>query len=501
MCHLFIFDHSKSGRGKKVRKNKKYRKSYILVNFFSVLTTVLFLVLIVVIYLCADVAEDKFGLEADLTGNHFFELSDQSIEFIRNVSENINIAVMMDEYTLEAGGGYFTQAKCILDQYPYYNDKISVEYVDLVKNPAYAYQYPEYTLDYYDILIICGDKVHRTTLTDLFNVEYDSNTGKRYVASSKADQVITSAILRLTSEDAPIISLLTGHGEQYTDEMIDLLKINGYDIIRQNLLTEEINPAVDMIISIAPDRDYEIEMLDKLFDFMRNGKEYGKYFLFAPDTEMLLPNLEAYLLQWGVEVGDSFIIETNPKYILNNTSYMCLVNYTDMKYREKISSQRQVLSPFGRKLNCSFGQRNGYITEVLLEYSEGAMAVPLDTTRSGELPVSNEALYPALIKSSFIQYDGSGEEKSSVLVFAAPGYFEGSILQNDSVANSEFFVALLNEELEKGEGLIVSPKELGGEKLGINQLQLYGMGTLFVIILPFAVMFLGIFVWMSRRNR
>lgn len=481
--------------------NKKYRINFAITRLLSAVTSVLFFLAIAVLYRCADIAEDKFRLELDLTENHFFELSSQSAEFIRTVSKNVNIVVMMDEHTLETGGGYFTQAKYILDQYSYYNDNISVEYVDLVKNPVYASQYPQYTLDYYDILVLCGDKSFHTTLTDLFNIRSDAASGKRYIVSSKADQVITSAILRLTSDYVPKISLLTGHNERYTDEMVELLQDNGYEVEWKNLLTEEIDSEADLIISIAPTKDYEPDVLEKLVRFMSNGKEYGKHFLFAPDTEASLPNLETYLSQWGIDVENSFIIETNPRYILDNISYMCLVDITDMGHTDKLSTQQQILSPLGRKLDCSFEKRSGYITEVLLEYSEDSQAVPLDATEMEASSLKEKGTHPALIRSSFLQYDGNDEKKSSVIIFAAPGYFEGSILQSSSVANAEYFVALLNEEMGKEETLIAAPKELNSKELGINQFQLYGMGIIFAVIVPLAVILFGIFVWIYRRHR
>lgn len=493
---------AEKGRVRNMKKTKRLAGRKFGRRFLAAIVTAVVLLSVIVLNICVQMAERKFPLIWDLTSRKVFELSEESIEFIRTVDEPVNISVMMDERTLESGGGYFAQAKQVLDQFPRYNGLITVEYVDIVKNPSIASAWPDLTLDYYDILVSCKGETWQTSLTELFNLGQNPSTGENYIISSKADQVLTSAIMRLTAEDTPQVLLLTGHGEQYTEEMISLLETNGYETVICNPLTEELSNEADYIMSLAPDRDYEEELLYELDDFLENGGDYNRSFLYAPADGAILPNLETWFSQWGIGIQTGIVVETDPNYVMNNLAYMCLTDYVGDEFLQGRTGEVQVMSPMGRPLEQLYEERSGYRTQVLLEYSENSCVMPYDAdedwTPAGEV----KAAHPALLRSSFIQYDENGEKMSSVFVYAAPGYFEGSILESSSVANAEYFISMLNELSERENAYIsVQPKQMGGTELGITQMEVYAGGILFVILLPVVVMAVGMVVWMYRRNR
>lgn len=465
------------------------------------LTVVLFAAALVVGNLCACLAQEKFGLAADLTAGKVYELSRQSEEILASVSKPVDIVVMMDAYTLERGGGYFAQAKRILDQFSRCNEKITVQYVDLVRNPAYASAYPALSLDYYDIVIDCSGKLYQTSLTDLFQLGVDAASGKRYILASQADQVLTSAIVRLTSENRERVTLLTGHGETYPQGFVDLLANNGYEVTERNLLTEGLDGQADVVISFAPVKDYGEEQLKGLEDYLTAGERDGGCFLYAPsDGSITLPGLESFLARWGIGMERNMVMESNGSNILDNLAYMCLVEYASGEYQERLpgGDSVRVLCPMGRGLQQIFSQRGGYVTEVLLAYSAGAFRVPVGAGAEWAPAREDFGSSPALIRST---YAGPAGKEGRIFVFAAPGCFEESILQSGYVANADYLLALLHAQTGQGDMVQIAPKVMGGRRLQVTRREVYGLGILFVAVVPLACLAAGMGVWIYRRRR
>ena len=111
-------DHTK----KKKRWMKTRRQKYL---FLSSITTVLILVAIVLVNVLTVYITDRYPVTIDLTPEKVFQLTDQSKEYIENLSAPVSIQVMTSEENFMASGEYYVQAHSVIEQYEKYSDQIT----------------------------------------------------------------------------------------------------------------------------------------------------------------------------------------------------------------------------------------------------------------------------------------------------------------------------------------------------------------------------------------
>lgn len=471
----------------------------------STAITILVVFMLVVVNVVASLLTDKFPLTIDLTPNSAFKLTQESIDFVKGLDKPVEITVLANEKTLESGGDIYTsQIKSVIDQYAQYNSNISVQYVDIVSDPTFASQYENLNLGYNDVLIVCGDKSRKISLVDMFNITTNQYTGAQTITSSKAEEMMTSAIMGVTSDEVVKIGILTGHEEMDFPALRELLAQNNFEVVDVNLTSDEIDPTIDVLFMLAPSRDPDEALIKKLDTFLRNGEQYGKTFFYAAnaETQNAMPNLDAFLADWGIQVGEGSVLETNAANIFNYNPYFCTVEYKNFEdYMEDIDSSIRVSMPYGRPVNTLFENQSGYTTTTLLSYSDTALTIPNGVDPQEALQTVEPQSVPALVRSSYLRYEGTTPLSSNVFVCSAASSFENVVLNSKSVANADYYLNLLNTVTEREDVISIAPKALGGEELGINQLQAMVIAFVLVIVLPLVVLITGIVIWLRRRHR
>lgn len=471
----------------------------------STAISVIFVALIVVVNIVATVLTQKFPLQIDLTPNSAFNLTSDSIDFVKELKKPVSVTVLAREGDLESSGNiYLSQIKSVIDQYAKYNQNITVKYVDIVKDPTFVTQYPDMNLTYYDVLLVSGERTRSLSLYDMFNVAQNQQTGRQYIRSSKAEEMMTSAIMGVTSEDNVRVGILSGHEEASSAALQELLEKNNFDVVDVNLTSaEEIDPTIDVLFLNAPKRDPDAELIKKLDTFLNNGQQYGKMLYYAASTEQpVLPNFEAFLADWGIGVDPGAVLETNNQNILNFTSpYFCTVEYVGEDYMDNIPRQIRVTMPFGRPLRALFDAQSGYQTTELLSYSDTACVYPPDAADDWQPTEDKLGAVPALIRSTHLRYEGSTPLSSYVFAASSSSALEASILQSKSVSNADYLLNTLNTVTQREDVISIAPKDLSGDQLGINQLQSMLIAGIMVVVIPLLIIVAGLVVWMRRRHR
>lgn len=469
----------------------------------STAISVIFIALIVIFNVVASLLSDKFPLTIDLTPNSAFKLSQESIDFVQGLNKDVSVYVLTDEKNLEGTGDLYTsQIKSVIDQYSQYNGRITTSYVDIVRDPTFVTQYPDLNLSYYDVLVTCGSKSRKLSLNDMFNVSTNQYTGERSVRSSKAEQLMTSAIMGVTSDTNVKVAFLTGHEEMEMDAFQELLTQNNFEVSTLNLTTDEIDPELDVLFMLAPERDPDLEQLQKLDTFLENGQRYGKVLFYAANAgQAATPNLNAFLSDWGISVGEGSVAETDTAKIFNYNPYFCTAEFTSEDYTEEVNTSIKTSMPFGRPLEVLFDARSGYQTAVLLSYSDTSAVVPVDAPSDWQPSAADMKETPALVRSNFLRYDQLDALQSYVFVSSSASAFEGALINSKSVSNADYLLQLLNAVTERDDVISIAPKELGGTELGITQMQATMISSVLIYILPLAIVIVGLVIWIRRRHK
>ena len=473
---------------------------------FGALILVLIIGVFLINYIAATLSE-RYPLTIDLTAGGLFEISDRSIQLARSLSEEVTINILAKEDDFMGSSAYMAQANEIIRQYAKYGSTISLNYVNYVADPTFASNYPDVAMKHGDILISCGEKNKVVPVESLFNYT-QSSSGATTIASSKVDETIASAILNVTGGEQITVSILTGHGEYSMPSFINLLQINNYNVVNLNLITDDFDPACKVAVLIAPHKDLNEDVLKKIDDFLYNNGKYGKTLFYTADTEQdILPNLEQFLKEWGVEIGDGAVFETDSSRVYNYHPFYAIADYSeeDEVFYPMLRDRRTpMLMPLSRPLSVLYEYRNNNSTTVLLKFGDSTAVRPSDAPDefTWEDAVIRGPLPALVLAQQTVRDKESGEEyKSYVIVSGSAGMLDGYSIDNSSLANSEYLLNILNTVCQREDVFKIPSKSITGKALNISTGTANRLGLIFALIIPLLIIGAGVGVWLYRRHQ
>ena len=456
--------------------------------------TLIVVVCFIVVNVIASALTEKYPIKIDLTSNKAFELSEESIQYINDLNQEITITVMNTRDNFARGGEYYEQAITVVEQYAKYNDNITLEFIDLMANPTYASEHADLSISVNDILVACGENTQKLTAYDLFNVQQSWYGGS--ITSSNAEQAMTGAIMNVTSEDQTKVTFLTGHEENENINLKGLLEKNNFEVSSIRLQTEEIPEDTEILIAIAPLRDYTEEDIQKLDNYMKEASEKQKTMLyFASAEQPELPVLEGWLEKWGLSVPRVMVAETDQSKVISNNAYFGIAHIDDFLVTEHMTNTDIPLTmPFARPVEMLFTSNMGYNTGSLLAYSESAGIIDenvesvTDIVQEGPISVAAQSTYH------------EAGANAMLCVFGSDMILNEQFLNSSSLANMEYFLSFFNTVANRENVFSIAPKVLGGGSFTLTQGQILFYTVALVIVLPIAVLAVGITIWIKRRR-
>ncbi|MDD7142255.1 DUF7088 domain-containing protein [Bariatricus sp. HCP28S3_F11] len=480
----------------KVKKVRTKMKSISRRRKYGVLATtisILGVVLIVAANIVVDKLTDKYEWSKDLTEDERYAITEESIRCVKELESNVKITVFVDEESMASGSYYLVQAYQNILEYERNSDKVEVEFVDLVENPTYIAKYPELNLSAYDILVESDKGTEVLSLQEMY--EYDSSGST--ITGSKVEQMITNAIVTVTSEAKTKAVVLTGYGKTYPNELVELLEANQYDVEEQSLLTGEISKDAETAILYAPQGDLEEISLKSLRTWLDNDGKQGKsLFVFLDPTIEKLPRLEEFLNEWGIALGEGYAFEAN-KSLYYDKFYYPIAQYADKDYAENLTGDDLTIMALCRPVDVLFDTKDNYTTSVLLNFSTTSGAIKL-----GETEVTNELVtgdVKGMVMSSHDWY-GTEVNTSNVVVSGSALAFSESLITSDTFANSDYILGVFRKLNNRDTGYYIETKEFSMPMHSMTGARTNMYVWIFMVILPVVVFAAGIVVWMKRKN-
>lgn len=457
----------------------------------------LFLVLVILINIVASLAVERWDLKLDLTSSGVYELSDETLTALESVTTPVTITVLSSELEFTSTNDYFAQANETIKLFAKHNSNITVEYVDPVKDPTVLSTYSQFDPTAKDIIVTSDLRSLYISYMDLFNITVDSSGSFYTIASSKAEYTVASTILGSVVTTQPSVITLTGHGEDTLTDLSDYLSANNFKTSTADLTTAGIPEDTDVIIIANPQRDYTEEDLRKLDEFLFNDGNYGKNLVyFANSQQPSLENLEAFLSEWGIQVQDSTLLETNAQRIYNYNYYFAQVNYTDTEMAGSLASSG-VYPAVLQSRGITAKNDSSYGTTVLLSLSGTSVQIPADAGTDVDVSKYEQAAWPVAIMGT----RSTTEAESNVVVFGSTTFVDASLLKNTSVTNGDYIINLFNTLTQRDDAVPMTTKTLGGTYYSITSGQANFLTILFLGIVPLAVLACGTVVWLRRRHQ
>ncbi|MDR2136358.1 MAG: GldG family protein, partial [Treponema sp.] len=123
-------------------------------GFVSVCITVVVIAVIVLFNVVLTALFKRYPLDIDLTEDQIFEISDETKNYLADLDKDVNIYVLNTEsgFISVSPAEYFVQANEVIRRYAQHSSRVRLEYVDMIRNPNFASQYPDVDLNMNDIL-------------------------------------------------------------------------------------------------------------------------------------------------------------------------------------------------------------------------------------------------------------------------------------------------------------------------------------------------------------
>lgn len=490
-------------------KSKKFRYGGL-----SVLFTVIFVAAIVLVNVIVNLVLTRFDVKADLTGENLYSIETSTSDYLKTLTGKVDIIVTNDENTFTAAGTYYNQTNEICKRFSEANSNISLSYVDLLTNPSFSADYTDASITD-GMLIVKSEETGRykaLAYTDYLDIQYDENYaqyGYQMISAvnANAEQALLSAIMSVTNMDPVRVAFSTSYGETTNATMTSLLETNAYVSESLNItLADKIDSDIDFIVIYAPTSDFSNEDINKLDAWLDNEGHYGKNLVYvASATNPNIPNLKAFLNEWGIVVEDGVIYQTDTNYSYSGYPTYQMFQLGDSDYTADLNTtSKYIYGDNTVALSLRFDEYSNFATSTILKSYDGAVIQPFDADDTWTVADGgNKGEQAAVVESSKVQFEGGSEAVySKVVVYGSEYLLYESFLSATQANNAELMMSIFNGISGKDEvEVTLTPKSFTMTTFEISAAVSNTIAIIFAIVIPILIIAAGIAVWLKRRHR
>jgi ABC-type uncharacterized transport system involved in gliding motility auxiliary subunit len=460
-------------------------------------STAVAVVMVLAIVVLLEVLSYNHNKQFDLTQDKRYTVSMESTNVMKSLTGELKAVAFCSKDDVK------TKIGDLLEQYKFASGgKFKYRFVDLYLSPGDAKTY-KVTEDN-TIVFIYGDREERVVLTDADII-------------GSGEQKLTNAILKVTSTKPKTVYFLTRHGERD----IALESEEGFSRIRTRLESQNyvVNP-LDLITSptvpddaaaliiAAPQKDLFDAEISAITDYLNKGGSL----LVMLDPGVQTPKLTAMLAQVGIDMPNDVVIDRDSKVL--GGDYLLPVANTYLKH--PITKDLTALSfyPYARSIdiNETVAKEAGWVLGGLVNTGPNSWAeMDLGALRQGKAEFSSGVdkagpVAVAVVGSREITppKDSEAEPKQArIVVFGSSSFVANSyyMMAESNAANIDIFLNSVNW-LAGNENLIsIHAKEKKSTPLFLTGYQGLLIFLVCVVLVPLAVLGVGVFVYLRRRFR
>ncbi len=451
--------------------------------------------IVLVINLVAGLLPDSVNA-VDLSANKLYSISDESVETVKALEQDVTITVLAPEDKAE------DLLVKILKKYEAASDRITVEYTDPTLNLDMANKYSDLTAG--SVIVKSENRERTIDLNEIFAADYSSYyTSGQMSYSFDGEGQITSAIAYVTSGKLQKVYLVTGHGESQLGSMISS------KIKQQNLETAELNlmgaqsipEDCDCMIINGPKSDCTEDEAALVKEYLSNG---GKVILLSCYTKEELTNFNTIADAFGIKVNNGIVME-DANHFYQYPLYVIAALQDSEITQSVISSGMNILLP--EAVGYTLEEKDNVETTELLTTSGGAYLKTPD--ESGQLASmdkeSGDEEGPFTLAVLAEASSDMDEENAAGQLIAISGssLIEDSVNQSFSLGNLDLFTGSLSYLCSDEDNTVVSipSKSLSSDPVTVPQMHALLWGLVTVFIIPLAVLIAGLVIWIRRRKK
>lgn len=519
---------------KKFKSDKIKNEALLRRGGYSLAITAIVLAGLIVFNWLVSSLADRFNLEFDMTVDKKNSISEENIEYIKNLDADVTVTVCAtEEYyadymayyaqnyygvTISSNSEleYFTQTINLVDKYNDYNERIVIKYVDpqSTEFTAISTNYSSYSISYGDVIVTSSaggkERVKILTFDDIYvTSSSDSYYYQSYTLSAnRLETALTSAIAYVTSADSKKVAVLSGHSENnYTDAYLELLTSNNYDIteITDKLITT-ISTEYDAIIISAPSVDFIGDELDVIGAFLENGGEMGKGLIFFADaTCPALPNLYSFLKQWGIDISEGILFETESTNHIQNAPSTMGLYAAELEDDDITENINMVIADYIVPMKVCVPATLQRSSTALMQTLDSTVVAPIGSASTwADYTDDDKEQFDCVIQAVETDYDSENNELTSyVMAFASVEFVQSTWASYSDLSNQDIVMACTDRAAHVGDTTMTfTSKIITNESFStsVNASNTKLVLIIFMVIIPIVIIIAGIVVFVRRRN-
>lgn len=473
-CQL-VQKHRWSVSAKKIRRGV-FNSSFVVIG----------LAIVVAVNVFANELPEK-AKSVDLTSQNLYTLTDESVNLVKNLKQDVTLYVLSSEKSADD-----TVART-LSNYEDVSSHIKVEYIDPAVSPNFYASYTDTAPSDGSIIVVCGNTSKVVSSSDLYQYDIDYSTYTQTKSAYDGEGQLTSAISYVTSEDLPKVYTITGHGETALDDTfksaLEKMNISVEDL---TLLQEEAIPedAAAVIIN-GPTSDFSADDATKISTYLAGGGKlivttaYNK----TEDT----PNFDGILSAYDIQVTNGLVMDSDSSHYYQYPFYL-LPDVASATQTSKVSNY--VFMPYAQALTNAGVHTDTITWTDLLTTSDNAY-VKADISNITTFEKKSGDQSGKFTLAANVTDSKSGADITVVASVLAFSNDADSIVSGQNLA---LFKGIASTFASSDSAVSIDAKPYTYTTLSVNQSVAIMSETLLVMVLPVALIVIGIVIWYRRRR-
>ncbi len=520
----------------KKEKSKKVKNQFLLKKGgYSVVITAIVLAAIIVFNVLVGALADRFVLDYDFSKEKKNSLSEENIDYIKKIDNDINVYFCGDEETYGSymsyyaqsygvqndASDYYEQTIKIVKKYAEYNKKIKLNFVDTQSSEftAISSKYTGESITYGDIIVSAvknGNEKHKVVgFKDIYTLEEDSTYASmgyttQNISGNDIENALTRAISYVVSDKQSKIALITGHtvNTEALESYKKLLTDNNFEVTEiSDKVIKSIPDEYNAVAIVAPGYDFMGSEITALSDFLDNNGKLNKGLVcFADVSSKYLKNFYAFLEEWGISAEDGILYETSENNYLPEDGPTTLGSYPAGGEDSITADMQLCITGNNVPLTAAFEKQEDMAVTSFMQTPETTIAAPKGTGAKFKDAGKYEGKsYSTAIQSKKTAYvDGTDEANSYVTVFSSTEFINSKYGETGSVANKNLALKV-SERIsgtEDNSDISFVTKSIADESFAdtVTQSSSNIVRIIFMFILPIITLIAGIAVFLKRRN-
>lgn len=473
-CQL-VQKHRWSVSAKKIRRGV-FNSSFVVIG----------LAIVVAVNVFANELPEK-AKSVDLTSQNLYTLTDDSVNLVKDLKQDVTLYVLSSEKSADD-----TVART-LSNYEDASSHIKVEYIDPAVSPNFYASYTDTAPSDGSIIVVCGNTSKVVSSSDLYQYDIDYSTYTQTKSAYDGEGQLTSAISYVTSEDLPKVYTITGHGETALDDTfksaLEKMNISVEDL---TLLQEEAIPedAAAVIIN-GPTSDFSADDATKISTYLAGGGKlivttaYNK----TEDT----PNFDGILSAYDIQVTNGLVMDSDSSHYYQYPFYL-LPDVASATQTSKVSNY--VFMPYAQALTNAGVHTDTITWTDLLTTSDNAY-VKTDISNITTFEKKSGDQSGKFTLAANVTDSKSGADITVVASVLAFSNDADSIVSGQNLA---LFKGIASTFASSDSAVSIDAKPYTYTTLSVNQSVAIMSETLLVMVLPVALIVIGIVIWYRRRR-